>query len=129
MSNQDSLVENAELLYTTCVTMINTNVAILSNIKNRELMKFSNLEEVTNYVKLLERDVHNFRLELNKIRRTVPDELDVNNLRDLQKSMSIGMKYNDWQARFDRVIQPTVQRLSQLFLEAEQNMKTAGTTS
>ena len=90
-------------------------------LQNKELVNAGDKEQISTQAQILSRDLKNIRHELELIRAARPRDIDPEDPEDISLTLDIGQRYENWQNRYLEVLMPTITRLNDLLIEANEN--------
>ena len=104
-----------------CQNMIAHAAELTPYLQNKELVNAGDKEQISTQAQILSRDLKNIRHELELIRAARPRDIDPEDPEDISLTLDIGQRYENWQNRYLEVLMPTITRLNDLLIEANEN--------
>lgn len=110
-------------LQANCYAMLAATAQFSPYLRNQALVNAGDIESISNYSKILSRDIVQMRTELDNLIGNTPAKLNANDGEDMMKGLMLGESYAHWIEKYERVIAPTIQSLTSLLVDAANNLK------
>lgn len=118
---QSSLLKEVQDLDASCRDLLSKASALSPYLVKTDLIQAGDIEQINNYAQMLTRDTIEFKNQLDAIRASIPRDLNNDDPDDIALAIEIGEHYQSWQERYQRVVVPTIEQLSQLLQQAAKN--------